>query len=88
MVQNYANVFCKMKMNNTDWFVDMEKLFHDHSYTGSKPETAAFTFATDYSEDGRVSIGDGFDKKPLVVGITTKRLLRRLDRPAQTLIFH
>ncbi|OWZ12756.1 hypothetical protein PHMEG_00014031 [Phytophthora megakarya] len=57
-------------------------------YTGHESETSAFTFAWRCNQDGKPEVGNGTDKDPFVVGITTKNLLRHADRDPASFVLH
>ncbi|KAE9169116.1 hypothetical protein PF005_g28097 [Phytophthora fragariae] len=78
----------KLELSNNDKYDEIAALIREKAYTGAESDGQAFTFTWDLDEFGKPVVGNGSDTYPFLVGITTKALLRRLDRPPSTFIFH
>ncbi|OWY96226.1 hypothetical protein PHMEG_00033559, partial [Phytophthora megakarya] len=87
-VQNYAYHCKKTKLLNHVKHKDITEFVHKLEFSGHENETTAFTFGWTLDEFGKMFVGNGSDENPFVVGLSTKRLLRRLDRPINSFILH
>jgi len=87
-VQNFVAHFRKTEMNNTDDIEVSIKLIADMAFNGEESEPKAFSFSSNIDEYGVPVVGDGSDEDPFIVGFSTKRLLRRLDRLPSSFVLH
>ncbi|OWY90317.1 hypothetical protein PHMEG_00041609, partial [Phytophthora megakarya] len=81
VVQNFSNYFRKTKMMNNDFVDEIADYIHTLEFNGSEADSSAFTFGWRKDDNGHIEVGIGSDEKPFVVGVTSKKLLSRLDRP-------
>jgi hypothetical protein len=87
-VQNYVNYYLRSEMDNTDKYEVVAAAVRGMAFTGHEDDCTAFTFCRDYDEFSLPVVGDGSDSMPLLVGMTTKAMLRRMDRPPESFVFH
>jgi hypothetical protein len=87
-LQNFVAHYRKTEMNNTDDIEVVTALIREQAFCGEETETAAFSFSSNVDEFDLPSVGDGSDEDPFIIGFTTKRLLKRLDRDPSTFVFH
>eukprot|EP00644_Phytophthora_capsici_P005987 jgi/Phyca11/98472/e_gw1.2.1193.1 len=66
----------------------VQRLAHQAGFTGLEEETGAFTFTSRTDENGNYDTGNGGDADPFVVGVSSKKLLRRADRDPDSFVFH
>jgi hypothetical protein len=84
-VNNYA----KTNLASHDRVQDISGMVNEKSDPSwTEDMHAAITFTSEYDADGKACPGNGSDEKPFIVGVTTKSLLRRLNRPAESFVFH
>ncbi|KAE9169935.1 hypothetical protein PF004_g28035 [Phytophthora fragariae] len=87
-VQNFVNNYMKTSLDSHDRVDDITEMVRakiDPSWTNDDNEPVTFTW--NYDMDGNAIPGNGTDQVPFIVGVTTKGLLRRLDRAPQSFIF-
>eukprot|EP00644_Phytophthora_capsici_P000281 jgi/Phyca11/100115/e_gw1.4.1084.1 len=60
----------------------------DCPYLDLLRDAATFSFGYEVDSDNRPVLGDGSDDDPLVIGITTKFLLRAANRDPNKFVFH
>lgn len=87
-LQNYVTYYRKTQMGNTDDLDEVEKQIKAAAYTGVEEEQEPFSFTVISDPDGSPHVGDGSDDDPFIIGVTTKILLRRLDRDPGSFVFH
>ncbi|KAE9102615.1 hypothetical protein PF010_g14038 [Phytophthora fragariae] len=75
-------------MENHDRVQEMTTWIREHAYTGSEPMTQPFTFAWQMDNLGKPTVGNGSDKRPFLVGISTKALMLTLAVPPESFILH
>ncbi|ETN07728.1 hypothetical protein PPTG_13055 [Phytophthora nicotianae INRA-310] len=75
-------------MMNNDFVDKLAEYIRGLEYSGNEEDSAPFTISWQKDEDGYIAVGTGSDGKPFVVGVTSKRLLSRLDRPVESFVFH
>ncbi|ETM31275.1 hypothetical protein PPTG_18827 [Phytophthora nicotianae INRA-310] len=75
-------------MKNTDVVEDMEEIAAESQSFDDLPDTTPFTFGYPLDEDGAPDLGDGSDAEPLVIGVTTKFLLKVATWDPDTFVFH
>lgn len=80
-VQNCVNYHARKTLGNNDFYDDIAAFVREHFFTGYEEETKPFIFTWSVDNDARPYAGDGGDAEPFFVGIPTKQLLKRLDRP-------
>ncbi|RLN43882.1 hypothetical protein BBJ28_00026860 [Nothophytophthora sp. Chile5] len=87
-VQNFVNHYGRTQMENHDRVQELTAWIREHAYTGSEGMTQPFTFAWHMDNLGKPIVGNGSDKKPFLVGISTKALMLRLSVPPESYILH
>ncbi|OWY95954.1 hypothetical protein PHMEG_00033902 [Phytophthora megakarya] len=88
VVQNVSNYFRKTYVMNNDFVDEIADYIHTFEFNGSEADSSAFTFSWRNDDNGHIDVGIGSDEKPFVVGVTSKKLLSRLDRPVDSFVFH
>jgi hypothetical protein len=71
-VQNYVNNYVHTNLDNHDLFDELSAWTADRGFTGSEPDMLPFAFTWALDPLGMPVIGDGSDKSPSIVGLTTK----------------
>ncbi|KAE9265846.1 hypothetical protein PR003_g32329, partial [Phytophthora rubi] len=87
-VQRFAHHHVTGRLGGSDDLDAVRKKIRDAAFTGGEEETAAFTFTSRSDRNGNASTGNGSDRDPFVVGVSSKKLLRRADRDPESFIFH
>ncbi|EGZ25570.1 hypothetical protein PHYSODRAFT_257835 [Phytophthora sojae] len=87
-VQNCVSHYLRAKLGGNDRVSDVATHVAAYSFTGSEAEHDAFTFTRDTNARGKCITGDGSDKHPFVVGVTTKVLLRSAKCDPASVILH
>ncbi|RLN87955.1 hypothetical protein BBJ28_00025550, partial [Nothophytophthora sp. Chile5] len=87
-VQNFVNHFSKSKLGANDRCIEINTEIRSMAYCGTEADAQSFSFAWEEDADGHPLMGNGSDDRPFLVGLTTKRLLRRMDRDPSTFVFH
>jgi len=87
-LQHFVAYYRKSRMFNTDDLDELEQMIKAGAFTGDEPEDKAFFFSIHTDGDDKPHVGDGSDEDPFVIGITTKALLRRMDRDPDSFVFH
>lgn len=87
-MQNFVVYFRKTELSNIDDIEVATELIRAQAFTGDEDETRAFSFSSNMDEFGMPVVGDGSDEEPFIIGFTTKRLRRRMDRAPETFVFH
>ncbi|KAE9126677.1 hypothetical protein PF001_g16953 [Phytophthora fragariae] len=88
-VQNIVYNYAKTKLVSHARVQDITSLAREKvnpSWTEDENEYIMFKWS--YDVDGNAGPGNGTDKKPFIVRVTTKSLLRRLDRRPGSFILH
>jgi hypothetical protein len=75
-------------MENHDRMDELTAWIHERAYSGQEAMTEAFTFAWRMDDMGKPIVGNGFDVRPFLVGISTKALVLRLTVPPEAFILH
>lgn len=88
VVQNCVNYHARKNLGNNDVYDNIAAFVRDHVFTGYDESSKPFTFTWTLDESGRPYVGDGSDRDPFFVGISTKKLIRRLDRPSDSFVLH
>ncbi|DAZ96318.1 TPA: hypothetical protein N0F65_008442 [Lagenidium giganteum] len=57
-------------------------------YRPTSDEIEPFVFGFKHDAIGRPRVGRGSDEDPFLLGVTSKRLLRQMDAPTDTFVFH
>jgi len=86
-VQGFCNHFASSKLGNHDRFEDILASVRAHAFR-EQTDHEPITFTDQNNEAGQLMMGDGTDESPFVVGVTTKNLLQRLDRPPASFVLH
>ncbi|OWY93239.1 LOW QUALITY PROTEIN: hypothetical protein PHMEG_00037438 [Phytophthora megakarya] len=73
-------------MMNNDFVDEIADYIHALELNESKADSSAFTFGWRKDDNGHIEVGIGSDEKPFVVGVTSKQLLSRLDRPVNSFL--
>ncbi|GMF15404.1 unnamed protein product [Phytophthora fragariaefolia] len=87
-VQNFCNNYLRSKCDNHDYYFEIAEKIQRQCFTGLEGDFSPFTFGWDFDVHGKLVVGDGSNQQPFLVGITTKTMLRRMDRPPSSFIFH
>ncbi|GMF54973.1 unnamed protein product [Phytophthora fragariaefolia] len=87
-VQNFVNYYSKTQLGCNDNYDEILKVAHDMAYSGGDDDSAPFLFTHGKNSEGDLSVGDGSDSESFVAGITSRTLLKRLDRDPDSFIFH
>ncbi|KAH9091950.1 hypothetical protein Ae201684P_011491 [Aphanomyces euteiches] len=85
--QNRHRYFRKCEMLENSKPEVMARLLLDHYYNNEKEESQYFSFGYNIAY-GRPSIGYNGPNSPFGVGITTKKLLRQMQRSPTSFLFH
>ncbi|KAG6608822.1 uncharacterized protein IUM83_14815 [Phytophthora cinnamomi] len=87
-VQRFAHYHVTGRLGGSDLLDAVRQKIKDRGFTCHEEEAAAFTFTSRSDRDGKPITGNGSDSDPFVVGISSKKLLRRADRDPESFIFH
>ncbi|GMF46344.1 unnamed protein product [Phytophthora fragariaefolia] len=87
-VQNFCNNYLRSKCDNHDYYFEIAEEIQRQCFTGLKDDFSPFTFGWDFDVHGKLVVGDGSNQQPFIIGITTKTMLHRMDRPPSSFIFH
>lgn len=86
-VQRLASYYEKTKMNDSNDIRSMAELIVRTRFCAETEETTTFTFGFKTNDFDEPSINNGSEEQPLVIGLSTKRLIRRLGY-ASTHVLH
>eukprot|EP00644_Phytophthora_capsici_P010694 jgi/Phyca11/104497/e_gw1.9.729.1 len=87
-VQNFVNHYARSRLENHDRVEDLKRWIRHQAYDHSKEMTEPFTFTWEMDNEGLPLVGNGSDRKPFLVGISTKALMLRLMVPPESFILH
>ncbi|GMF22780.1 unnamed protein product [Phytophthora fragariaefolia] len=87
-VQNFINYYSKTQLGCNDNYDEIWNVVPDMAYSGGDDNNALISFTYGKNSEGDLSVGDGSDSEPFVVGITSRTLLKRLYRDPDWLFFH
>ncbi|KAG3223762.1 hypothetical protein PC129_g5541, partial [Phytophthora cactorum] len=62
------------------------KMVQEAAFTGYEEETQPFMFGWDLDQNGNPVVDNGSDEKPVLVGVSSRALLQRLDREPRSFI--
>ncbi|ETP53322.1 hypothetical protein F442_01760 [Phytophthora nicotianae P10297] len=88
VVQKFVHNYATNHLRNNDLIGTVRAKIQEAAFTGTESESDPFTFVWENDASGRPIVGNGSDDTPFVVGVTTKRLLQRLDRDPMPFVFH
>ncbi|GMF59993.1 unnamed protein product [Phytophthora fragariaefolia] len=87
-VQNYVNYYARTKLENHDRVDDIRRWVEDLTFNGAESLTQSVTFTCAADIHGCSLVGNGSDKKPFLVGLSTKAMVLRLAIPPESFILH
>ncbi|OWZ00575.1 hypothetical protein PHMEG_00028202 [Phytophthora megakarya] len=87
-VQNFVNYYSRKYLENHGRVDSIKEMQNNMEFTGSQPQSQAFSFGWEMDGEGNLVVGNGSDQRPFITGITTKALLLRMDRPPASFVFH
>jgi hypothetical protein len=87
-LQNFVAYYRRKKLDNTDELQVLIEQITGMAYRGDEDEIEPFAFSCETDAAGVPIVGDGSDDEPFAIGYTTKHMLRRLDRPTESFVFH
>ncbi|ETM51739.1 hypothetical protein F442_04722 [Phytophthora nicotianae P10297] len=87
VVQRFVHNYATSHLRNNYILVSVKAKIHEAVFTNEE-NGEAFTFAWENDADGRPTVGNGSDHLPVIIGMTTKTLLKRVDRDPGSFIFH
>uniref|UniRef100_H3GZH5 MULE transposase domain-containing protein n=1 Tax=Phytophthora ramorum TaxID=164328 RepID=H3GZH5_PHYRM len=84
----FVNRYSQTYLVNNDRVDDLRDWIYARAFTGEEPVTQAFTFGWDLDREGKPTVGNGSNERPLVIGFTTTALIQRLTVPPESFILH
>ncbi|OWY94388.1 LOW QUALITY PROTEIN: hypothetical protein PHMEG_00035902 [Phytophthora megakarya] len=87
-VQNFVNYYSRKYLDNHDQVDVIKAWVNCKAFTGSETETQPFTFGWETDSDAKLVVGNGSDANLFVIGVTTKAMLLRMNRPPESFVFH
>jgi hypothetical protein len=87
-LQNFVAYFRRTELDNTDDIETLVSRISEAAYRGDEDDIQPFAFSSDLDSEGVPVVGDGSDDEPFSIGYTTKRMLKRMDRPVESFVFH
>ncbi|KAJ8578762.1 hypothetical protein ON010_g438 [Phytophthora cinnamomi] len=76
-VQNFVNFFSKAQLRCNDELENIQDIVRGTAYNADADDSISISFTYGKTPDDLLVVGDGSDEEPFVVGITTRKLLRR-----------
>jgi hypothetical protein len=87
-IQRFVNYFSRSRLRNNDFIDEAQSEIWEAGFSGQEADDAPFTFSWRLTPDGKPWVGKGTDANPLLVGITTKNLLRNAARDPASFVMH
>ncbi|RLN51305.1 hypothetical protein BBJ28_00023740 [Nothophytophthora sp. Chile5] len=87
-VQRFAHHYVTGKLGGSDIIDAVQRKIRESAFTGEKEEASAFTFTSRTDDEGNAVTGNGSDRNPFIVGVSSKKLLRRADRDPRSFVLH
>ncbi|GMF80378.1 unnamed protein product [Phytophthora fragariaefolia] len=87
-IQNFVYNYKRSKLSNTDLVEEMVEIAAGSAFWEHLCDTTAFTFGYELDDDGQPVLGDDSDENRLVIGVTTKFMLRAANRIPRNFVFH
>ncbi|RLN48538.1 hypothetical protein BBJ28_00023649 [Nothophytophthora sp. Chile5] len=79
-VQRFAHHYVTGKLGGSDIIDAVQRKIRESAFTGEEEEASAFTFTSRTDDEGNAVTGNGSDRNPFIVGVSSKKQLRRADR--------
>ncbi len=87
-LQNFTYHYKNFTLGESDLVVDLVNLVADYNYDKADTEDKPFFFSHRYDDHGRPVIEKNTAERPLVLGVTTKRLLHNVPVDETSFLFH
>ncbi|GMF35031.1 unnamed protein product [Phytophthora lilii] len=88
-VQSFVNNFARTRLAKHDRIHDINAMVRARADPVSQSDdNAPITFTWPEDLLGNIFVGNGTDSSPFFAGVTTKALLRKLDRPSSSYVLH
>ncbi|DBA03816.1 TPA: hypothetical protein N0F65_005706 [Lagenidium giganteum] len=87
-IQSVSTHHKKKRMASEDKLSTVSAIVNELAFRPSSDDTDPFVFRFKNAQLGRPHVERGSDEDPFLLGVTSKRLLRHLDAPMDTFVFH
>ncbi|RLN89317.1 hypothetical protein BBJ28_00023230 [Nothophytophthora sp. Chile5] len=88
VIQNFVSYYSRKQQSNHDRYRDIRSSVRAMGYTGYEDDDTPFTFSATPDNEGKPTTGRGSDSDPFFVAISTKKMVKRLDRDPASFILH
>ncbi|EGZ05439.1 hypothetical protein PHYSODRAFT_408756, partial [Phytophthora sojae] len=87
-LQNFVCYYRRTKLGGSDTSANIAAAIRARAFSGTEDEHEPISFGWDIDGKGDLTVGNGSDEKPFLIGFSTKALLCQAARDASSFIFH